>query len=311
MRSLRARLWLAALVLLVGVGAVGWTLYSFSRGAEPVGPPTPSASLQAPPPATPFAVAPPVAAPAALASAGCADSAFAADAQANAASLAVVGAPGIDWAAYAPLVARETATGCPPQSPGFARALAAWRAAHGLTPPGGAMDAATFSALTGTWNLRRPFVRASAGGACPASPPEGELAIAAPQEGYGGKSAKLLPGALAAWRRMVAEARAQVPQVAADPRLLTLVSGFRGPLEEAARCALGGCDGHVRAHCSAHRTGAAVDLYLGDPATSAAPADRLAKSRTPAYRWLVANADRYGFVPYPFEPWHWEWTGGA
>ena len=34
-------------------------------------------------------------------------------------------------------------------------------------------------------------------------------------------------------------------------------------------------------------------------------------SRTPAYRWLVANADRFGFVPYPFEPWHWEWTGEA
>ena len=29
----------------------------------------------------------------------------------------------------------------------------------------------------------------------------------------------------------------------------------------------------------------------------------------PAYRWLVANADRFGFVNYPFEPWHWEWTG--
>jgi hypothetical protein len=24
---------------------------------------------------------------------------------------------------------------------------------------------------------------------------------------------------------------------------------------------------------------------------------------------MVANAARFGFVNYPFEPWHWEWTG--
>jgi LAS superfamily LD-carboxypeptidase LdcB len=34
-------------------------------------------------------------------------------------------------------------------------------------------------------------------------------------------------------------------------------------------------------------------------------------SGTPAYRWLVANAGRFGFVNYVFEPWHWEWTGEA
>ncbi len=31
--------------------------------------------------------------------------------------------------------------------------------------------------------------------------------------------------------------------------------------------------------------------------------------QTPAYRWLLANARRFGFVNYVFEPWHWEWTG--
>ena len=34
-------------------------------------------------------------------------------------------------------------------------------------------------------------------------------------------------------------------------------------------------------------------------------------SRTAVYRWMVANAARFGFVNYPFEPWHWEWTGEA
>jgi LAS superfamily LD-carboxypeptidase LdcB len=24
---------------------------------------------------------------------------------------------------------------------------------------------------------------------------------------------------------------------------------------------------------------------------------------------MVTNADKYGFVNYAFEPWHWEWVG--
>jgi LAS superfamily LD-carboxypeptidase LdcB len=42
---------------------------------------------------------------------------------------------------------------------------------------------------------------------------------------------------------------------------------------------------------------------------STADANRLAMSKTPAYRWLVLNAPRYGFLNYAFEPWHWEWVG--
>ena len=54
--------------------------------------------------------------------------------------------------------------------------------------------------------------------------------------------------------------------------------------------------------------------YPGQPAPGYPPessddANRLYESRTPAYLWLVANAGRFGFVSYPFEPWHWEWTG--
>jgi LAS superfamily LD-carboxypeptidase LdcB len=29
---------------------------------------------------------------------------------------------------------------------------------------------------------------------------------------------------------------------------------------------------------------------------------------TPAYRWLVAHAERFGFYPYDLEPWHWEYN---
>jgi D-alanyl-D-alanine carboxypeptidase len=115
-------------------------------------------------------------------------------------------------------------------------------------------------------------------------------------------------------RRMVAAARRDVPEVAADPQELTVFSGYRDPADDAARCtAEQNCQGLVRAECSAHRTGLAVDLILGSApgfaADSSDDTNRLYQSRTPAYLWLVANARRYGFVNYVFEPWHWEWTG--
>ncbi len=97
---------------------------------------------------------------------------------------------------------------------------------------------------------------------------------------------------------------------------MTIFSGFRSPQDDEARCAAeGNCQGIVRARCSAHRTGLALDLALepapGRRVDDAADDNRLFMSRTAAYRWLVANAGRFGFVNYIFEPWHWEWTGEA
>jgi hypothetical protein len=217
------------------------------------------------------------------------------------------------WETYAPLVAREIGTACDPGSEGFAAALAAWQKAHGLKSTG-VMDMGTFEALRVTWIRRRPFVQAMRLG-CPDAPGPEALAPASAKETYGGKTILLRPAAWEAWRRMVAAARAEEPALRADPNLLKPISGWRDPLEDEARCRDGTDCGLARAPCSAHRTGLALDLYLGaapghDPASSAA-VNRLWQSRTPAYRWLVNNADRFGFVAYPYEPWHWEWTGEA
>ena len=219
------------------------------------------------------------------------------------------------WEIYTPLIGHEIGSSCGPGSPGFAAALAAWEKGQDL-PADGIMSAAVFGRMKGVVQMRRPSVRLSAQRICPNPPATAALAPAAATEGYAGKAIQLRPGALAAWRRMAAAARAEDAGVAADPRSLTIFSGFRSPADDDARCAREhNCNGVVRATCSAHRTGLAVDLYVGQapgfgPDSSAA-ANRLFMSRTPAYRWLVANADRFGFVPYPFEPWHWEWTGEA
>jgi hypothetical protein len=218
----------------------------------------------------------------------------------------------LGWATYAPLIGREIATRCAADTPGFAAAYARWQTAHKLMADG-VLKPTDFPAMRTEIELRRPFVQLTAKGICPPPPPAAALAATRPDEAYGGKPVELRAGALAAYRALVAAAKAD--GLAHGPDVLKLVSGFRGPEEERARCAEGGCNTLTRAHCSAHRTGLAMDFYLGHAAgmdpTSTDDANRAAMARTPEYRWLVANAGRFGFLPYPFEPWHWEWTGEA
>ena len=229
-------------------------------------------------------------------------------AQANANSLqylgwAPFGRPETGWEIYAPLVQHEIHTNCPANSEGFAAALSIWQGGAGQ-PATGVLDEASFLAMKSTAQTRREFVRVTSLLGCP-----GTLA-----EGYGNKQVWLRPRALTAYRQMVAAARAEAPEIAADPQLLTIFSGYRSPAADAARCAAdGNCDGIVRARCSAHRTGLAADIDVGHApgftVDSSADANRLYMTRTATYRWLLANAARFGFVNYPFEPWHWEWTG--
>ena len=218
------------------------------------------------------------------------------------------------WETYTPLIQREIGTPCDPASPAFAEALAGFQARRGLTATG-QFDQATFQVFRGLWQERRPFVMARVRGECPEPPPISLLGYLSPQEEHAERMTRLLRrDVLDAYRRMAAAARAEVPAIAADPELMQIFSGFRDPEADAARCAAqGNCDGVRRAVCSPHRTGTALDLYVGHieglGVDSTVPASRLHMSRGPVYRWLVANAGRFGFVPYVFEPWHWEWTG--
>ena len=221
----------------------------------------------------------------------------------------------LGWETYVPLIGREVGTACPPQSERFAEHLAAWQQSADR-PPTGRMSEADFQVMKGRWQARRPFVRLAARGACPPPRAETSLATAKAEEGYGGKVVRLRPGALDAYRRMVAAAHDEAPAAFADRNAFTIFSAFRSPESDAERCLREhNCDGVRRATCSPHRTGLALDLYVGaapgfGPDSSAAP-NRRHQTTTGAYLWLVKNADRFGFVNYPFEPWHWEWTGEA
>lgn len=59
---------------------------------------------------------------------------------------------------------------------------------------------------------------------------------------------------------------------------------------------------------SPHFTGRALDLYVGGSPVDTKDSNRAIQVKTPVYRWLVRNADRFGFRPYFYEPWHWEYV---
>jgi D-alanyl-D-alanine carboxypeptidase len=213
------------------------------------------------------------------------------------------------WEIYAPLIAHELHTGCAPDSSGFAAALLRWQRMNAAAG-GGVFRPADFDAMRRIWGARHGnmFV----GGVCPGPPLPSALADARPEEGYRGKHVQMLSRVLMAYREMIAAARREAPSIAVDRESLAIFSAYRTPEYDAARCAReGNCDGVLRAVCSPHRTGLALDLNVGAAAgyavDSAADPNRLFQTRTAAYRWLVNNADRFGFVNYPFEPWHWEW----
>ncbi|KAK0332445.1 hypothetical protein LTR94_024865, partial [Friedmanniomyces endolithicus] len=180
--------------------------------------------------------------------------------------------------------------------------------------PTGLFDAATFQVMRGLWQERRPFVMARLRQECPEPPAINQLGYLVEAEEHADRLTRLLRrDVLDAYRRMAAAAREEVPEIKADPELLQIFSGFRDPEADAARCAQqGNCDGLRRAVCSAHRTGTAVDLYVGQApglgVDSTSLANREFMARGPAYRWLVENAGRFGFVPYVYEPWHWEYV---
>ena len=323
MKILRRLIWVVGVLAVLVAAFLAWVLWP-SRPAPALPPPSVSA------PREPLAYEPPTylpsndppANPTFGATAGgppedCnAGDASISAAPVNAASLTTLtwapfGRDETGWEIYAPRVAHEIQTACAPGTNRFAAALARWQGGHGLKASG-TFDPETFKVMLVRWHRARPFVKVNGEGVCPGAPAVATLSTATPQESYGGKTIQLRPGAMDAYRRMVAEAKAA--GVVRDPRVLTLFSGFRDPDADAARCARdNNCQGVSRTICSAHRTGLAMDVYIaaapGFGPDSSADDNRRAMARSDVYRWMVVNAARFGFVNYVFEPWHWEWTG--
>jgi LAS superfamily LD-carboxypeptidase LdcB len=123
----------------------------------------------------------------------------------------------------------------------------------------------------------------------------------------------------AAYKRMLAAAIAESTlklahkssdELAPAEKYFKIVSAFRSReyQENLRRKSPNAGSAGLAVNNSPHFTGRALDLYVGGSPVDTKDANRAIQVNTPAYRWLVRNAERFGFRPYFYEPWHWEYV---
>ncbi|HEV2828000.1 MAG TPA: D-alanyl-D-alanine carboxypeptidase family protein, partial [Pyrinomonadaceae bacterium] len=217
------------------------------------------------------------------------------------------------WYLYVPLIKKLIKTKDDPVSPKFASAVANWQEKSGRNPSG-VLDDETLYAMIGVWQAARLKDRSVA-------PPE-QLLTAPISDFYDPTRAEELRQVerrtYAAYKRMVAAAvadrslglgRTKKGELAADEKFLKIVSAFRSPAyQEKLRRESPNSGTAGLAVNSPHFTGRALDLYVGGDPVDTQDSNRKLQVETRVYQWLVKNAERFGFRPYCYEPWHWEFV---
>lgn len=222
------------------------------------------------------------------------------------------------WTIYVPLMRRLLGTEAAANSPEFSMKLGKWQSRAGLTPTG-ILDESTLMGMIGYWQRTRPVKNPRE------AAPETLTVIdetylydrtRAPELRFVEKETyaaylKMYKAALADKSLKLKKTAAGEP--ASDESFFKIVSAFRSQAyQEQLRKASPGVGSAGLAKVSPHLTGRALDLYVGGDPVSTKDENRMIQIRTPVYLWLVKNAEKYGFYPYFYEPWHWEYrtTGG-
>jgi LAS superfamily LD-carboxypeptidase LdcB len=98
-------------------------------------------------------------------------------------------------------------------------------------------------------------------------------------------------------------------ELAAGEKFLKIVSAFRSrDYQDKLRRESPNSGSAGLAVNSPHFTGRALDLYVGGEPVDTLDSNRKVQVETRVYKWLVQNAERFGFRPYFYEPWHWEYV---
>ena len=217
------------------------------------------------------------------------------------------------WYIYTLLIKRLINTSHDPASPQFALAVARWQAKSGLTPSG-ILDEETLYKMIAAWQDARLKDR---------SPAQPEQLLTAPiADFYDPTRAEELRQVerktYAAYKRMIAAAVAERSlglahtkrgELAPGEKYLKIVSAFRSrEYQEKLRRESPNSGSAGLAVNSPHFTGRALDLYVGGDPVDTLDANRSLQVETRVYQWLVKNAERFGFRPYCYEPWHWEYV---
>ncbi|HXT63776.1 MAG TPA: D-alanyl-D-alanine carboxypeptidase family protein [Pyrinomonadaceae bacterium] len=195
----------------------------------------------------------------------------------------------------------------------FASAIATWQKQKGLAPTG-VLDEDSWMTFVTAWQSNRLKDKT------PATPDQ--LLVAPPSDFYDPARLEELrqveKTTYAAYKQMLAAAIADPTlklehtsptELAATEKFLKIVSSFRSrEYQEQLRRNSPNAGSAGLAVNSPHFTGRALDLYVGGDPVDTKDANRAIQVNTPAYRWLVKNAERFGFRPYFYEPWHWEYV---
>lgn len=185
----------------------------------------------------------------------------------------------------------------------FAATLANWQKKRGLSSDG-VLNEDSLMAFVSQWQGNRLKDRT------PASAEQ--LITAPPSDFYDPSRAPELRqverNTYEAYKRMMAAAIADL-QLGPSEQSLKIVSAFRSrEYQDELRRRSPNAGSAGLAVNSPHFTGRALDLYVGGTPVDTQDSNRAIQVNTPAYRWLVRNAERFGFRPYFYEPWHWEYV---
>src|ERR1051325_4779285 len=217
------------------------------------------------------------------------------------------------WYLYTALIGRLLKTEESPSSKGFAAALGEWQQKSGLKPTG-VLDEESLDTMIVQWQDMRLKNREAA-------LPEQLITVPA-SEFYDPERLEPLRQVeretYTAYKALVAAAVADpslhlahdsAGRLAATEKYLKIISSFRSrEYQEQLRRQSPNAGRAGLALNSPHFTGRALDLYVGGDPVDTKDSNRALQVQTPVYRWLVRNAERFGFRPYFYEPWHWEYV---
>jgi len=215
------------------------------------------------------------------------------------------------WYLYVSLIKHTIGTESGVETPEFARAVALWQQKEGIYPTG-ILDRETLSQMIELWQSRR--LNSSAYAA-----PEDLLSAPIADFYDPTREVELLKverETYQAYKQMVAAAASELKlkidkngELVADEKHLRIVSAFRSREYQAKLRAASPHSGRAGlAVNSPHFTGRTLDIYVGGEPTITKDFNRAVQVQTPIYKWLIKNASRFGFYPYFYEPWHWEYV---
>jgi zinc D-Ala-D-Ala carboxypeptidase len=207
------------------------------------------------------------------------------------------------WSLYDLLIGETLDTRDETTSNDFAETLTKWQKKRGLRADG-VLDQNSLMALVSHWQSDRLKIRT------PATPDQ--LITAPPSDFYdSGRADELRQverNTYKAYKEMIAEADSSL-KLSSTGRYLKIVSAFRSrDYQDELRRKSPNSGRAGLAVNSPHFTGRALDLYVGGSPVDTKDSNRAVQVNTPVYRWLVRNAGRFGFRPYFYEPWHWEYV---